>query len=76
MPRPSLPIISGDDCIRALTKLGYREARQKGSHVRLVCEGRNPVTVPLHETLDRGTLRAIIRTVDISVEKFAEMFVK
>jgi len=76
MASPSLPIVTGDDCIRALTKLGYREARQNGSHVRLVCEGRNPVTVPLHETLDRDTLRAIIRTMDISVEKFVELFGK
>lgn len=68
-----LPIISGDDCVRALLKLGYRNARQKGSHVRLVCEGRTPVTVPLHNTLDRGTLRSIIRTVDIVVEDFVKL---
>jgi predicted RNA binding protein YcfA (HicA-like mRNA interferase family) len=68
-----LPIISGDECVRALLKFGYREARQKGSHVRLVGEGRNSVTVPLHKTLDRGTLRSIIRTVDISVEDFVKL---
>ncbi|TMA85966.1 MAG: type II toxin-antitoxin system HicA family toxin, partial [Deltaproteobacteria bacterium] len=51
----SLPIISGQDCIRALTRAGYRRARQRGSHVRLTCDGRSPVTVPLHQTLDRGT---------------------
>ncbi|WP_424670783.1 type II toxin-antitoxin system HicA family toxin [Candidatus Binatus sp.] len=47
--------------------------RQKGSHVRLVCEGRNPVTVPMHPTLDRGTLRAIIRTVEITVDAFVAL---
>ncbi len=73
MPPPSLPIISGRDCIRALARLGYREGRQKGSHVRLVCVGRNPVTVPLHDTLDRGTLRGIIRTVDVTVEEFTRL---
>jgi predicted RNA binding protein YcfA (HicA-like mRNA interferase family) len=57
----------------ALKRLGYRQARQKGSHVRLVCENRNPVTVPLHPTLDRGTLRAIIRTVEITVEEFTAL---
>ena len=36
----------------------------------MVCEGRKPVTVPLHDMLDRGTLRGIIRTVDIAVEEF------
>ena len=68
-----LPIISGNDCVRALLKLGYRGARQRGSHVRLVCEGRNPVTVPMHDTLDRGTLRAIMRTVDSGIEDFVKL---
>lgn len=70
---PSLPIISGRDCVRALERLGYHNARQRGSHVRLVCDGRSPVTVPLHDTLDRGTLRSIIRTVDIAVEEFVRL---
>lgn len=72
MPSPParLPVLSGRECIAALKKLGYRQARQKGSHIRVVCNGRMPVTVPLHDTLDRGTLRAIIRTVEITVEEF------
>jgi predicted RNA binding protein YcfA (HicA-like mRNA interferase family) len=65
-----MPTVSGHDCVKALAKLGYRRVRQKGSHVRLVCDGRNPVTVPMHPTLDRGTLRAIIRTVEITVDQF------
>jgi predicted RNA binding protein YcfA (HicA-like mRNA interferase family) len=70
---PSLPVISGREAIAALFKLGYREIRQRGSHVRLACPGRTPVTVPLHPTLDRGTLRAIIRAADISVEEFCAL---
>ncbi len=69
----ALPVISGRKCVEALVKIGYREVRQKGSHVRLVCEGRNPVTVPLHNVLDRGTLRSIIRTVEITVEEFSTL---
>ena len=67
---PPLPVISGTACIAALSKLGYTILRQKGSHVRLVCPSRPPVTVPMHDELDRGTLRSIIRTVEISVEEF------
>ena len=74
MPKSAaLPLISGRECITTLMKLGYRESRQKGSHVRLVCQGRSPVTVPLHDTLDRGTLRSIIRTVDIKVDEFSKL---
>jgi len=36
-----------------------------------MCAGRNPVTVPLHDTLDRGTLRSIIRTIEITVAEFS-----
>jgi len=70
---PPLPVISGRECIDALKKLGYRELRQRGSHVRLVCEGRSPVTVPLHGTLDRGTLRSILRTADVSIDQLLEL---
>jgi predicted RNA binding protein YcfA (HicA-like mRNA interferase family) len=55
---------------RRLAKIGYARVRQKGSHVRLACPGRSPVTVPLHDELDRGTLRSILRTVNLSEEEF------
>ena len=32
---PKLPVISGDELIKLLTKLGYEIVKQKGSHVRL-----------------------------------------
>ena len=67
---PPLPVISGLESIRALQRLGYTESRRRGSHVRLSCPGRLPVTVPDHETLDRGTLRSIIRAARLTVETF------
>jgi predicted RNA binding protein YcfA (HicA-like mRNA interferase family) len=70
---PPLPVISGAACIAALAKLGYKQLRQKGSHVRLECAGRPSVTVPLHSELDRGTLRGIIRTAEITVEEFVAL---
>ena len=69
----ALPIISGAQCVAALQKLGYRITRQKGSHVRLACPGRTPVTVPMHSELDRGTLRSILRTAEITVEQFLDL---
>lgn len=70
---PALPVISGQACIAALMRLGYSVVRQRGSHVRLACAGRSPVTVPLHSTLDRGTLRAILRTVELSVDELLQL---
>jgi predicted RNA binding protein YcfA (HicA-like mRNA interferase family) len=70
---PPMPIISGRDCIDALCRLGYREIRQRGSHVRLVCDQRSPLTVPLHAEIRRGTLRSILRTADVSLEDFLQL---
>jgi predicted RNA binding protein YcfA (HicA-like mRNA interferase family) len=66
-----LPVISGKDCIKALEKFGFNIKRQEGSHIVLrkdkpFCQ----LVVPNHKTLDRGTLRAIIRQADLSVEEF------
>ncbi len=68
----ALPVISGTDCVRALERIGYSVVRQSGSHARLNHSDRQPVTVPLHRELDRGTLRSILRTAEISVEEFVE----
>jgi len=70
---PELPVISGDQCVSALECLGYQVARIKGSHVRMRCPGRKPVTVPRHHELDRGTLKAILRTVGLNVEEFLKL---
>ncbi|MBA7507092.1 hypothetical protein ES706_05808 [subsurface metagenome] len=70
---PELPVISGDQCISALERIGYRVARIKGSHVRMRCPGRKPVTVPRHHELDRGTLKAILRTANLTVEGFVKL---
>ncbi|MFW6105423.1 MAG: type II toxin-antitoxin system HicA family toxin [Chloroflexota bacterium] len=70
---PELPVISGDRCISALKRVGYRVARTKGSHVRMRCPGRRPVTVPKHHELDRGTIKGILRTANVSVEEFIKL---
>jgi predicted RNA binding protein YcfA (HicA-like mRNA interferase family) len=62
---PKLPVVSGEDLIRALEKFGYVRVRQKGSHVRLYHSTetqRIPVTVPLHAELAFGPLNAFCAT--------------
>jgi len=69
---PKLPVVSGDDLIRALGKFGYVAVRQKGSHVRLRHSAdpqRLPVTVPLHNEIAFGTLRRILRDAAITAEE-------
>jgi predicted RNA binding protein YcfA (HicA-like mRNA interferase family) len=69
---PKLPVLSGEELIRALRKFGYAVVRQKESHVRLRNEddpARLPVTVPLHKELAKGTLKNILSDSGIRVEE-------
>ncbi|MBE9045027.1 type II toxin-antitoxin system HicA family toxin [Pleurocapsales cyanobacterium LEGE 10410] len=69
-----LPVVSGSECIKALKKTGFAIVRQRGSHVVLVREEpRNTVIIPNHKELDRGTLRAIIRQANLTVEEFIQL---
>ena len=70
---PATPLLTFDELIGALRRLGYEIARQTGSHVRLRCPDRRPVTVPRKREIPRGTLRAILRTADIEVAEFLEL---
>jgi predicted RNA binding protein YcfA (HicA-like mRNA interferase family) len=68
-----LPVVSGSECIKALEKVGFEIVRQRGSHVILARENpKNTVIVPNHKELDRGTLRAIIRQAELTVDEFIQ----
>ena len=69
-----LPQVSGKNCLKALNKVGFFVKRQKGSHI-IVCRN-DPfaeVVIPNHKTLDKGTLRAIIRQANLDVDEFIEL---
>ncbi len=71
-----LPVASGRDVIKALSKVGFRVVRQKGSHVRLEkVEGEKVIklTVPMHQTLKKGTLRQIITDAELDMESFVKL---
>jgi predicted RNA binding protein YcfA (HicA-like mRNA interferase family) len=69
-----LPRVSGQKCVRALTKAGFVIKRQRGSHI--VLRRDDPfaqVVVPNHDEPDRGTLRTIIRSAGLTVEEFVAL---
>ena len=69
-----LPVISGSDCVKALNKIGFEVYRQRGSHITMVRKSPpSQTTIPNHKELDRGTLRAIIRQVGLTVDQFVEL---
>jgi len=71
---PELPNCTGREAVRALERLGYHIVRQSGSHVRLKCEGRTSLTVPVHhgKDLGPGTLRELISKSGFTVEEFRD----
>jgi predicted RNA binding protein YcfA (HicA-like mRNA interferase family) len=66
---PKLPVISGDDAIRALERLGFIVVRQRGSHV-VLRRGVDGCVVPKHRELKTGTLAGLIKQANISVDEF------
>jgi predicted RNA binding protein YcfA (HicA-like mRNA interferase family) len=69
-----LPCVSGQDAVSALRKAGFYIRRQHGSHIILRRDKPFAQTVvPDHLELDSGTLRAILRQIDISVDEFVRL---
>jgi len=71
-----LPTVSGVELIKALQRVGFAVRRQKGSHVHLVRDDdKKRVTVPVHGTIAiaKGTLRAILRDADLTVEDLRKL---
>lgn len=72
---PKLIRVSGEEVIRRLERLGFRQVRQRGSHVVMrkdTPDGEVGCSVPLHKELAVGTLRGIIRQSGLTVEEFLE----
>ena len=70
-----LPVVSGNEAVKAFRKLGYEFDEQHGSHI-ILRHGRPPhrrLTVPNHKELAKGTLRALIRESGLTVEEFAQL---
>lgn len=67
-----LPVVSGRDVVKAMTALGYRLDRQKGSHMilRQTDAPHRRLVVPDHREVARGTLRSIIREAGLTVDAF------
>lgn len=68
-----LPQLTGAQVVRALTKIGYYIARQKGSHISLRGGPGAALTIPDHDPIAKGTLRSIIRDAGLTVDEFVAL---
>jgi predicted RNA binding protein YcfA (HicA-like mRNA interferase family) len=68
---------SASQLCRVAEELGWREVRQRGSHIVFKKKGdpRNLV-IPNHRTLREGTVRSLIDTMGVTVDEFLELVKK
>lgn len=67
-----LPLLSAEELIRILKKLGFEEIRQKGSHRFFRHPDGRSTVVPVHSGRDigRGLLRKRLNEIELSRENF------
>ena len=73
---PKLPVLSGKEAIKALSKIGFEHVRTKGSHAILnkqTDKGKVTIPVPLHKELAKGTLKSIMNRAELSLEELLEL---
>ncbi len=71
-----LPRVDPAQLISALKRAGFVERDQRGSHLHLWRESDNTrLTVPMHKgrNVPIGTLRAILRDANLTVDKVREL---
>ena len=70
-----LPVLSGIEVVKALSKIGYEIDHQTGSHIilRQKEEPHRRLTVPNHKEIAKGTLLKIIKQAGLKKEEFLEL---
>lgn len=70
MPKP--PQLKAKQVLKALQKLGFHVARQKGSHAQLK-KGNLLATVPVHAgDLNPETLKSILRQAKVALDELLD----
>ena len=70
---PKLPVIKDRQLIRTLKQFGFFEHRQKGtSHLIMVHRDGRRTSIPVHPGKDipKGTLKGILKDLEIPTEEF------
>lgn len=65
---PKLPVLSGQQLVKALERLGFEQVRQRGSHVVMRRDGVGCV-VPMHKEVKTGTLAGILRQAGVTQDE-------
>lgn len=70
---PKLPVLKPRQVMAALEKAGFRQVRQKGSHIQFK-RGNLLVTVPNHPgDINSQVLKSILRQAQLSTEELENL---
>ena len=70
-----LPILTGLELVKILEKVGFKNVRQKGSHVFLKHQDNRITIIPVNKgkDIDRSLLRKILRDTKISPDNLKDI---
>jgi len=73
-----LPILSGIELVKILEKIGFKNIRQKGSHVFLKHTDNRTTIIPVHKgkDIDRALLNKILKDIKLSPNEFRDILRK
>ncbi|MEA2065458.1 MAG: type II toxin-antitoxin system HicA family toxin [Patescibacteria group bacterium] len=69
---PKLPVLKSNELVKILNKMGFYKHHQVGSHAQFKHTDKRRTTIPIHSGKDirAGTLKSILRDIELSTEKF------
>ncbi|KUO76390.1 MAG: hypothetical protein APF77_06740 [Clostridia bacterium BRH_c25] len=61
------PVLSPDEIIKVLEKVGFQKTSQKGSHAKYKKSGdpQRVVIIPMHNEIAKGTLKSILEQANL-----------
>ena len=65
-----LPILSGKQVIKSLSRMGFQPIRQRGSHVFMQHPDGRTTLVPIQQQIGRVLLKRILNEIDVDTEEF------
>jgi predicted RNA binding protein YcfA (HicA-like mRNA interferase family) len=67
---PRQPVLSANELIKTLQKMGFTKVSQKGSHIKMKDNKGRTAIIPNHKVIKPGTLKkGILNPLGITVEE-------
>jgi predicted RNA binding protein YcfA (HicA-like mRNA interferase family) len=68
--------VIASELIKKLGKIGWVVISQKGSHVKLKKDNKQPLIIPNHKPIKKGTLKSILEQLSEYTQKTTEEIIQ